>query len=294
VVGWAWRASKDVDPRLKGRSKFLAAAARERGLTRRLMQIDPASPLGALISEWPQTVGNMVWPYQCAAWDAQTRFARIEGHLHALERLPGLKLAPDEKLVLADLSALSPGLSLVIDRPLWLSREGHLTLSLFKDTFRAFTLSFSLLDRDGLEIFIGGLQGRQDNDILSLYRDLTKELNGVRPRDFMLEALRMFAVSIGARHIYAVADSCKITRHPYFGKKGAAGLAYDEVWQERGGARVEDTHFELPLAGSRRDLEEIAPKKRSMYRRRYQMFDDIMNSLPSDLVRAERRRFAAQ
>jgi uncharacterized protein VirK/YbjX len=106
--------------------------------------------------------------------------------------------------------------------------------------------------------------------------------------------LRLFAAGLGAKHIYAVADAHKISRHPYFGKKGASGIFYDEIWEDRGGVRVAETHFELPLAGSRRDLEEVAAKKRSMYRRRYQMLDEIAAALPSNLAAVERRRFDAK
>jgi uncharacterized protein len=293
VIGWAWRASARVDRNLKLRSKFVLAALRHPSLAEQLEHLDPSSPLGSLTCEWPDTVGYMLWPYQCAAWDAPTRFARIEGHLAATAGIPGLSLAPDEKMILADLGTVSPNTSLVVDRAKWLSREGHLTLSLFKGQFRAFTLSFSLFSHARTEIFIGGIQGRQDNGILDLYRELTKDFCGVRPRDFMLEALRLFASNIGAQHIYAVTDAQKISRHPYFGRKGAPGLFYDEIWEERGGVRASDSHFELPLGGNRRDLDDVAPKKRSMYRRRYQLLDDIAAMLPRDLGQAERRHFEA-
>ena len=157
--------------------------------------------------------------------------------------------------MLADLSSFSPGACVILDRAPWLSREGLITLSLFKNDFRAFTVSFSLFGFPDTELFIGGLQGRQSEEILAMYRDLTKDFEGMRPRDFMLEMLRLFALKIGVRHIYAVVDGHKISRHKYFGDKGAPGLFYDEVWQERGGTRVADTHFELPLAGSRRPLQ---------------------------------------
>jgi uncharacterized protein VirK/YbjX len=249
--------------------------------------------MGRLLAEWPDTVGYLISPYQCAAWDTPTRFARIDAHLNTLEAIPGLRLSPDDKLVLADLEAISPETSLVLDRAKWLSREGHLTLSLFKGRFRAFTLSFSLSNYPQTEIFVGGIQGRQSDDVLALYRDLTKELHGIRPRDFMLEALRLFGRKIGSTHIFAVADEHKISRHPYYGGKGPKGLYYDEIWEERGGAPVADTHFELPITGSRRELDEVSPKKRSMYRRRYQMLDEIAEMLPSNLASAERRQFDA-
>jgi uncharacterized protein VirK/YbjX len=293
VIGWAWRASARVDKLWKLRTKFVLAALRQPQLARRLQHLDPASPLGRLLTERPETIGNLIWPYQCAAWDAKTRFERISGHLDALEQIPGLKVTGDEKIVLLDLSALSSDTRIIIDYSPWLAREGHLTFSLFKGDFRAFTIAFSLFNWPQTELFIGGIQGRNDERILDLYRDWTKEFHGVRPRDLMLELLRLFALRIGIEHIYAVADDYKISRHAYFGKKGTPGLIYDDVWLERGASRVADTHFELPLAGTRRELNEVAAKKRSMYRRRYEMFDELEASLPRDFGQAERLRFDA-
>ena len=292
MIGWAWRASAQVDKSWKLRSKFVLAALREPSLARRLEHLDPDSPLGRLLAERPETIGNLIWPYQCAAWDAKTRFERIAGHLDAVEKLSGLKFG-DEKIIFADLTSLSDDTWVMIDYSPWLAREGHLTLSLFKGHFRAFTIAFSLFNWPRTELFIGGIQGRNDPRILDLYRDLTKEFNGVRPRDLVLELLRLLALRIGVQHIHAVADDYKISRHPYFGKKGTTGLVYDDVWVDRGGVKVADTHFELPLAGTRRDLNEVAAKKRSMYRRRYEMFDQLEASLPQDLALAGRRRFDA-
>lgn len=293
MIGWAWRASAQVDPNWKLRAKFVLAALKDPALADSLQHVGRQSPLGQLLAERPETIGNLIWPYQCAAWDAKTRFARISAHLEAIEKLPGLKVEGDEKVILADLTSLSPDTFVMIDYSPWLAREGHLTLSLFKGDFRAFTIAFSLSNWPQTELFIGGIQGRNDDRILDMYRDFTKEFHGVRPRDLMLELLRLFALRIGVQHIYAVADDHKISRHAYFGKKGTVGLNYDDVWVERGGSRIAPTHFELPLSRTRRDLNEVAAKKRSMYRRRYEMFDQLEASLPHDLAQAERRRFAA-
>jgi len=293
TIAWAWNASRHVDLSLKERVKFVVAAMRNRFATRQLAAADPRSPLGRLLAEWPNTVGILVWPYQCAAWGVETRVERVKGHQECLGSLPGLSLAPGEKMVVADLSRYSPGAFLILDRAEWLTREGHLTLSLFKGDFRAFTLSFSLFGYPDTEVFIGGLQGRQTENALELYRDLTKDFAGLRPRDFILEMLRLFALKIGARHIYAVADSQKIFRHKYFRNKSTPSLDYDGVWRDRSGEAVADSYFELPLMGSHRPLEEVPTKKRSMYRRRYEMLDEIQASIPSDFVTAERRQFDA-
>ena len=294
MIRWAWRSSALVDTDLKMRAKFVRAALREPALSRSLEQLDPATPLARLLAEHPQTIGNLVWPYQCAAWDAPTRFARIAAHLDAVENIPSLKVVGDEKIVFADLTAISDDARVILDYSPWLAREGHLTLSLFKGHFRAFTIAFSLYRYPETELFIGGIQGRKnDYDMLALYREITKGFHGVRPRDFMLEMVRLFAIKYGVKHIHAVADDSRISRHPYFARKDSPGLTYDDVWTERGGTRVAPTHFELPLSGTRRGLDEVATKKRTMYRRRYEMFDVIEKSLPADLTTAERRHFDA-
>src|SRR4051812_6830779 len=64
IVNWAWRASTHVDPRLKMRAMFVAAALRERDVSMELATASPDSPLGKLLGEWPQTVGILLWPYQ--------------------------------------------------------------------------------------------------------------------------------------------------------------------------------------------------------------------------------------
>lgn len=290
---WAIRASRHVGPGLKMRAKFVAVALRHRDLSNKLAGVEEGSSLGRLLAEWPQTVSILIAPYQCSAWEANTRLSRLQAHLDAVRRIPGLDLGLNEKLVLADLSEFSRGASLIIDRSHWLAREGHLTLSLFKNEFRAFTIAFSLSNYPKTEMFIGGLQGRNDPDALGLYRELTKAFHGARPRDFILEAARLFALKIGVKRLYAVADHQKISRHRYFGKRGAPGLFYDDVWQERGGIRAENNYYELPLSGSRREIEDISQKKRSMYRRRYEMFDKISAAMEKDLADAERRTFEA-
>lgn len=294
MIRWAWRSSAHVDANLSLRLKFVRAALREPALSRRLSKLNPATPLAKFLAQHPQTIGALIWPYQCAAWDATKRFERISAHLDVIEHMPGLKVHGDEKIVFAHLTEVSDELKIMIDYSPWLAREGLLTLSLFKGDFRAFTIAFSLFDFPRTKLFIGGIQGRKnDGDMLSLYREITKLLHGVRPRDFVLEMVRMFALKIGVKHLYAVADDYKIARHSYFANKNEPGLHYDEVWAERGALKVAPTHFELPLTGSKRELSEVAPKKRAMYRRRYEMFDAIEAGLPDNFAKAKRLNFQA-
>ncbi len=290
LARWAWGSSKLVSTDAKLRTKFTLAALRNFEAASVLAR--PDALLAQQLADDPQTLGNLFWPYQCATWDAAERVRRIRAHLEVVQKVPGLQLSTDEKLVLVDLSEFSEGISLIIDRPLWLAREGHLALSLFKGNFRAFTVSFSLNDTPVREIFIGGIQGRNAENILDIYRDLTKSFYGVRPRDFLLDGLRMFGKLIGVQRILAVSESFRISRHSYF-KGKVSDSDYDVVWIDRGGTLEADTHYSLPISIARRTADETPAKKRQMYRKRYEMFDKIAENLPTDLCTANIVRFEA-
>ena len=174
ILPWAWSASKQADTRLKLRLQFVLAALRARSVSRRLASANADSPIGRRFGGVSETVGTLLWPYQCAAWDAEMRFSRIAEHLNTVRQVPGLSLAPLEKLVIADLSWISPEVCVIVDRAPWLEREGHLTLIFSRRTSALSRCPFHCVGDTQPALFIGGLQGRQSEDILELYRDLTE------------------------------------------------------------------------------------------------------------------------
>ena len=274
----------------------LRMLARGVGLGRTLRPLTDATGGAArrIMIERPQMLGALVWPYQCAAWGPEERLRRIAAHYAEIDALGApFEFGIEERLVLADLGDLRPGLRLVLDQPRWFIREGGLTLNLFVDSFRAFSLAFSFCrDEAGRRaVFIGSLQGRNTDDALELYRTLTKDLHGMRPRDFLLEALRMLAHATATRRILAVAEAERHHHHAFF--KGAKVVTqdYDRVWEEREGVRLDATSWELPLDPQRRDLSEVKPNKRSMYRRRYEFLDALEAQIARDLPRLSPVRF---
>ena len=51
---------------------------------------------------------------------------------------------------------------------------------------------------------------------------------------------------------------------------------YDIIWQEKGGTISTDgCLYRLPLELNLKPISEIASKKRSMYKKRYQLLDDL-------------------
>ncbi|MBX9625128.1 MAG: VirK/YbjX family protein, partial [Gemmataceae bacterium] len=191
-------------------------------------------------------------------------------------KVPGLPLGPDETRDLVDLGDHLPGLRMVLDRPNWFTREGQLALNLFTGPTRVFTLAFALRLEPDLTAYVGALQGRSLDGVLDTYRELTRALHDMRPRDFLVEVFRALGRAVGVRRILAVSDACRHHRSPYFrGKSVDGSLNYDEVWRERGGRPLGDGFFELPVEAGRRAADEIPARKRSMYRKRYALLDRI-------------------
>lgn len=282
--GKTWRSGtlNALKGHVKLQAKFLSASLISRPALKPLLSASPGSYMGRYLAARPETAGLLIWPYQCSAWDRRLRVARFAGHFDAIEAAPQrFRFGLDDKLILLDLSEYMHDCSLVLDQPRWMAREGQLTLNLFQGRFRAFSVTFSLYQGSfGTEVFIGGIQGRATDDALERYRQLTKNFFGLRPRDLAIELLTGLAPVLRATKIYAVADQYRFFRHRYFnGSKQPILLDYDSIWKERGGIQVANTHFELPMAPGRRDIEDVASNKRSMYRKRYEALDTFRDRL---------------
>lgn len=292
VVNLLRRAVPRIAPRrdrthMKLRLRVLAAALANRAALRRIAGSDSAA-LNRICEERPETViGPLVWPYLCAAWTAPQRLERLQAHYRIIDRLGApFPFSCRQKLVLADLDDLSPGLRIVLDQPIWFMREGGLTLNLFVGDFRAYSLAFSFGDNpdgQGVDCLIGSLQGRNDEAATEIYRGLTKAAHGLRPRDLLIEILRILCRHWQVTRLLGVRDSQRHHRHPFFAGKTLAPQNYDAIWQDRDGRLVDACFFELPIASERREDQDIKPNKRSLYRRRYRFLDQLEAEIPARL-----------
>lgn len=281
--GWRWRALQELDCGWKPRIRFLVQSYLQAGALAPIVGARPGTALHRYVQERPETVGFLIWPYQCASWGAAERLRRLTEHFEILDGIgQPFPFSIHDKLLLWDLEAYSPGVRIILDQPQWLFREGMLALNLFCGEHRAYSLAFSLYrEGDRVGAFIGGLQGRSTDGSLERYKDLTKCFHGMRPRDLLLDCFRMIAPALKAQRILAVSDDHRYLRHAYFGGGGDANHAdYDAVWVERGGRRVDASHFELPLAVSLRSLDEVPSKKRAQYRRRNEMLQELQGAGP--------------
>ncbi|MBI1947765.1 MAG: DUF535 family protein [Deltaproteobacteria bacterium] len=248
-----------------------------------LVQAPPGSYTSRVLSARPTLFGVVSWPYVTAQWPAKKRVAHLVQHLATAAATPGLAVDADGSRTLLDLAAIAPGLTVVLDHAPWFTREGPLVVNLFVGEERVYSLAFSLgADQDGRRaVWIGAVQGRALDTAKDTYRDLTKALHGMRPRDFLVELFRMLCRAAGIEVIYAVADSARVHRAAYFGKSAVDKLQvnYDEIWAERGGTPFDAELYRLPLDGAHKPVEEVPSKKRAMYRRRYELLDSARQGI---------------
>ena len=234
-------------------------------------------------------VGVVHWPYISRRWDSQARLSVLASHYEVVTKScpQFLLFGRNDRFILSDLSEWSAGCSLVLDRPVWFMREGELVLNLFQGDLRVASIAFTLCYTEiELCIFIGAVQGIhkgiESDKSLVIYRELTKDFEGLRPRSFLIETIKYISMNIGVGKIYAVGDGYRHHRHPYFGGEKAQELAadYDSIWLEHGATPSErEDFFEIPMASSRKPLDSIPSKKRAMYRRRYEHLDDTFAAI---------------
>ncbi len=170
-----------------------------------------------------------------------------------------------------------------------LNKEGE--LSLYITTAENAILAkcaFTLLNIDGKQtLFIGVLQGpaKRDNS-LDIIRHATKECYGLFPKRLLIEAICCFAEHMHCEQIFAVSNETHIYRNiRYWHKKKNKMVAdYNSFWESLSGIRKENNDFQLPSFIERKPLDEIPSKKRAEYRRRYQLLDDLENSIKVSLT----------
>lgn len=172
------------------------------------------------------------------------------------------------------LSQLTDDLSLNLSLNFIDPFEGYFALNIRnKNNERIYDASFTFLSPN--KLLITSMQGPYYENAQELIKKATKDLHGIRPMFMLMNVFRELAKHwrcdlVGIPHKsqgkYRLSARSKIQ------------FNYDEFWQENQGV-YQDPYWQLSLDIERKSLEEIASKKRSMYRKRYEMLDRLTNEL---------------
>ncbi len=230
-------------------------------------------------------------PYVSRNWNATKRMEVIAEHYNLVcKNAAILNLAPDEYIDLAAFDFKCGNLRVVLDKPSWFRREGEIGLSLFLGIHRIYTVMFLLSGSSAhMSLIIGCVQGGNTNLRWNPYRELTKELHGMRPRDFILNITKIFSEEFCCEEILGVSDFAHRGKVWYSKANKIAG--YNEIWLEHGGKKVSNDFYSLPPKILKRMDKDIKQQKRGMYRKRYQFLDELQLVLQDVIATPPQKKF---
>jgi uncharacterized protein len=226
----------------------------------------------------PSIVTSVVHPYLNSAWPVQRKLQAIAGHYALLQgRLAFLRAASAHAIELAD---MGDQLLIQVEAPGKFEHEGQLVINLVRDQVHLYSLAFTLGHADGQRVaYVGALQGLNCPDALKIYRTLTHQMHGLRPRDLLVTSFRVLCQALGFRRILAVSDHARVSSNRYFASSSQVFTSYDAAWLENGGIAVEHGFFELDSCPTSRSSEDIPSRKRAQYRRRYALVAELSGQI---------------
>lgn len=231
-------------------------------------------------------LGVVEWPYIHNEWDTEQRLNTIAAHYELLSdgRLHGqasqlMHIHQGEEMMIMQFDEAYDDVSIVLDRPNWFIREGEIVINVVHNELRVASIAFTLSHVAGrATAYIGAIQGIHSGipseQSLAIYKRLTKLFHGLRPRTLLLEALKAYLKVLGVSQLYGIADQHRHHRHRYFGFDQTTAFKnnYNAFWEEHGGYLDKRKGFyAISITPAIRDIETIASKKRSQYRKRNAM-----------------------
>lgn len=205
-------------------------------------------------------------------FNAQQRLEAIEQNLLFAQHYFGKafceKLIKEKSLLISSLTE-ELGLYLNINDidPL----EGFFSLNIrhLHTQERIYDASFSFLSPD--KLLIASIQGPSHEKAQDSVRSATKQLHGVRPMFMLVNAFKYLAKQAEC-HLVGIVHKHQAKYR--FNDSARLLFNYDQFWQENHGILQQD-YWLIPQAIEQKALEDIPSKKRSMYRKRYEMLDQL-------------------
>lgn len=263
------------------RIKFRLRSLLYRNELTRIFQLFQEPGLRELPERYHELLDKPLRPYRFAGSSAAQRAEMLEEHYRLLLSLyPELirSLYLEQGLDFGPLPEEQARIVLRYDGTF--RREAELSFSILDEQDkRLYSCAFSL-ERvgDGIGLVIGSMQGPEPSidDAQGRVRVLTKQAHGLRPKSLVVMLVLMLAERLGARRVRAVRTQAHVFQAKRYSSKQKANLQadYDELWEEFGATALDDNFVQLGQV-ERKPLEEIASKKRAMYRRRYEWLDAL-------------------
>ncbi|WP_392562683.1 VirK/YbjX family protein [Orbus sturtevantii] len=166
------------------------------------------------------------------------------------------------------------------------SREGELSICVYdQNGVDLATLTFSIINYLGKStLFIAGLQGSNSKDARATIQQATKACYGLFPKRLVVECAILLAKYFQLEQVLAVGNKTHIYNNwRYKSRFKQLHSDYNDFWQTLDGQADRQGLYILPSNITRKPIEDIASKKRSEYRNRYLLLDNLMQHIEDRL-----------
>ncbi|WP_150538480.1 VirK/YbjX family protein [Actinobacillus vicugnae] len=133
--------------------------------------------------------------------------------------------------------------------------------------------TFSFIEPDGL--LISSVQGSNHVQALQMMRQTTKKLHGMRPMFMLLAVFKLLSQHLNIK-LFGIPHKYQVKYR--WNDRSKLLFNYDDFWTENLAIRQKQ-YWAIPNQINLKPLTEIASNKRSMYRKRYKMFDELEANL---------------
>lgn len=233
---------------------------------------------------------KLLRPYLTSCMNQVSRYHALVYHYDFLSSLKDTftqAFYNNKPYLLADLTVKNEhNIRVMIQAKNKYAREGELTIFIFdENNVDLATLTFTIIQYEQKStLFISGLQGPDRDDAKTAIQQATKNCYGIFPKRLIIDAALSIAEFFNLEQILAVGKKSHVYNNWRYKKRfNRVHADYDEFWQTIDGQPNKQGLFILPAKISRKNIEEVASKKRSMYRSRYSLLDELNLSILKQL-----------
>ncbi len=215
-------------------------------------------------------------PYVNNNWNSVERMDAITRHYLLVSKCVPIFDVPLNKCIfLLTFDLNGHHFKVVLHKPDWMVGEGEIALSLFyEDLGEIYSVMLTLSGTpSNLKLIVGCIQGVDRDGITDRYRELTKVLFGMRPRDLIVKLAKILAKDLGCKELLCVSNAAHRSKRWY--SKSYKYTCYDTIWIENGGIYKNNGFYSLSSGIEKRIAKDIPTKKRANYKKRYEFLDQL-------------------
>lgn len=241
---------------------------------------------------------KLQWPYLSKKFTGSQKLDFLTHHYQFLEEsfpFPTIEqIASRDGYTLCNVDLQETGILSLQLRYSSFEKEGDLSITLVdlqtREHICSVTFSVTRWTPENRELLIGGIQGHRFANEKARTIEITRGMFGLRPKALLVFAVQQFAQRWTIQRIRAVSNDLHIYRS--LRKRREIAADYDLFWSECGGQKDASGMFDLPLSPVLKNIAELKPNKRSVYRKRYAMFDQLAEEISHMALPAKTRKAA--